>query len=326
MSHSFDIVASGRAYTDIIANVSPDFLARYDIPANSLKLFAADDLARIRDALTDTHMSPGGCSANTCSVVAALGGRAGFFGKVAHDEAGENCFLSDFRQRGVEMCCPPYDETAPLSATSLVLYTGEERTFAYNLGCSHNVTPDDFKDFDFAKAGSFLIEASALINTTSRATIKEAMLKARKATRVAINLQNIKTWDDAPEIAAFITAQADMLIGNEAEHETLTRATQSLTAPHNPSQLRIITRGACGVSAIQKKETIDVPAAPIATYKNDVGAGDAFTAGLLFGLSKGLELKESLGLGTQTASAILGEAGGRPTRSLTHLSPTKPTR
>jgi fructokinase len=83
--------------------------------------------------------------------------------------------------------------------------------------------------------------------------------------------------------------------------------------------LVVITRGGDGVLAVTEDCEIEQPALPVKVV-DTVGAGDAFTAGLLSSLavSGGLtgptitQLKRALRHGTETAAAVVGHRGAAP--------------
>lgn len=68
-----------------------------------------------------------------------------------------------------------------------------------------------------------------------------------------------------------------------------------------------ITRGAKGCLVVDQQQSIEVPGEPI-TVADTVGAGDAFTAGLIFALLRGTELQ----LAAQFANRIGGIVASHP--------------
>ena len=122
-SARYNVVAVGIACMDVIAAVEPQLLTEFGIPLNAGIEVDAQKLNTIWARFGNSELAAGGPSANTASVVAALGGKAGFFGKLAADKSGD-LFLQDFQERGVEMCCELHDRTARQSAICLCLTTG----------------------------------------------------------------------------------------------------------------------------------------------------------------------------------------------------------
>lgn len=321
MSKNFNVVAAGRAYTDIIARVPVEFLKAYQIPIDGGRKGSVAELKKIQERLSQTQMIAGGPSANTVATIASLGGKAGFFGKIYNDEAGQ-IFLEDFRQRGVELCCNPNSQSFKMSATCLVLLTDDKRSFAINHGCSDNFSAPDFDNFDFSNADFFLIEAHLLTSPIAKPAIVGAMERAENKSRLVVNLHGIRQWSISAEMAQHIYSKSDIIIGNKDEQAAFAQTINLLQLPQRASPTIITTNGANGAEIMQFNNTYcHIAAEAPRVFVSSVGAGDAFTAGFLFGLSSGMNEKESMRYAVQTATAILEETGARPTRSLSYLFP-----
>ncbi len=83
--------------------------------------------------------------------------------------------------------------------------------------------------------------------------------------------------------------------------------------------LIVTTRGAKGSEAFWYGDHYTVPARQPEQLIGGVGAGDAYLAGLLTGLSRYGKIERAMQLGASAAAEVLGEPGPRPTRSLAHL-------
>jgi sugar/nucleoside kinase (ribokinase family) len=306
MQKKFNVVAVGRAYTDIIADASTGFLRTHQIPIDGQRECSVAELKSIQEALSSTQFIPGGPSANSVAMIASLGGKAGYFGKVYSDAAGQS-FLEDFNQRKIELCCSPYANNPEMSATCIVLVTGEQRSFIYNPGCGDYFSPEDFDKFDFSSCDYFLVEAHLLTSVIAKATIVNALKQAKNKCDIVINLQGMTEW--LSDTAKFIISQADIIIGNEREQ---TAFTQTVSSSHPASQLIVTTKGALGAEIQQGNDKYHTPAKKPKVFINSIGAGDAFIAGLLFGLSSRLSITASIQCALETAAAILAVSGARP--------------
>lgn len=314
----FAVVSAGAACVDIVANASEAFLREHGIPLDGGKRFSAAELKLIQSKLDSPRMIAGGATANSAAIVAALGGKAGFFGKVADDDEGR-FFLEEFRRAGVEMCCPPYDRGGEATSVFLALVTGNDhRSFASSIGCAERYQPGDFRGFDFRATDFFLIESARLLSAESGPLLREAIHLAKGKARIVVNLQQVREWADHPEVARLVAEKADIIIGNETEQEIFNRI---IPLPRTAGQIIVTTKGGDGAVARQGGQSWHTPAQRPQKFANTIGAGDGFIAGFLFSLSEGFDIEKSLGCGARVASAILGEDGGRPTSSLAHLSP-----
>jgi sugar/nucleoside kinase (ribokinase family) len=321
----FNVVAAGRACTDIVARVDKDFLKIYRIPIDGQRQVTDAEMQEMREHLLEPETLAGGPSANTVADIAALGGKAGFFGKINVDDIANNFFLQDFKQRGVAICCDPAIAAAHLSAYCLVLLTDYHRSFAFNPGCADDFSITDFEKFDFSTTDFFLVEAHLLTSTNAQAALMKAIELAKTNCRVVINLHGLTSWQGEFSVGTFILDNADIIIGNQKEQLAYASIRRLHQRVDSVSQLFVTTKGELGAEAIQTGgRSWHVNAIIPAQLISSVGAGDAFIAGFLLGLSTGLETEESLRRGINCAAAILEELGARPpvTRSLNHLFET----
>ncbi|HEU5047759.1 MAG TPA: adenosine kinase [Rickettsiales bacterium] len=316
----YDVVAIGRADTDVIAEVSERFLQENGIPPNAQKDCSADEVRTLQASLGAFQIQAGGATANSMAVVSALGGRAGFFGKVCDDDKGK-VFLNDFRRRSVDVCCPPYSNESDISSTCLVLLNGKNRSFAYAPGASEDFSAQDFSGFDFNSTHFCLVEGDLLtgVNTKAKPAVMEAMKQAEGKCRIAVNLQNILDWSGHEDVLHYILQHADVVIGNEEEQAAFFAAKKS--SPEKAGQMVITTRGENGADVSVGNRILHVLAAPPQEFVSSVGAGDAFTAAFLLGQARGLEVDKCARLAVRVASKVIEEYGARPTRPLQHYFP-----
>lgn len=94
---------------------------------------------------------------------------------------------------------------------------------------------------------------------------------------------------DGEELTAFIE-QATWVTTNDYESRLLTDRT-GLTPEQiaNRVEAYVVTRGGEGSLIYTRKGTIEVPAARASEVRDPTGCGDAFRAGLLYGLSQGMD-------------------------------------
>jgi sugar/nucleoside kinase (ribokinase family) len=307
MRKRFNVVAAGRAYTDIIANASTDFLLQYQIPLDDQRECSVAELKKIQEALTAKQFFPGGPSANTLAMLSTLGAKTGYFGKIYQDAAGQS-FQEDFTQRKIEWCCSPNITHPEMSATCVVLVTGEQRSFIYNPGCGDYFSPVDFNQFDFRSSEYFLVEAHLLTSSVAKKIITGALNQAKNNCDIVINLQGITNWHDS-NIAELIHSHANIIVGNEREQSAFAK---TLSSSHQEAQIIVTTKGPAGADFQQGDYNYHAPAVTPKVFINSVGAGDAFIAGLLFGLSSEMSIADSMQCAVQTAAAILEESGARP--------------
>jgi sugar/nucleoside kinase (ribokinase family) len=315
----YDVVAAGLAYVDeIFADVPAELLTRYGIPLGGGRPCPPEILDALSSALPSPVQHPGGSSANTLAVMAAQGGRTGYFGKSGHDKAGA-AFREDFKRRGIPMLCDPYALSSEGTARCLVLCTPpplSERSFAYHDGCADAFTMDDFEGFDFASTRFLLIEALLLRSDRARPAIQALIERAAPLCRIAVSLHGTAGWYDRQALARFIAATAHLIGGNDSEQRDFQSALGESVGQRPAGRIIVTTLGTQGARAETDGTTLHVDATSVSEteYVNTVGAGDAFLGGFLLAAAGGCPVNECLTRGVASATAMLKVASGRPSR------------
>ena len=161
------MVAIGSPLVDVLAAAGDDEIASAGLVRGSMELVDLARAERIRAAMGPTTEASGGSAANTVAGVAALGGSAGFVGKIADDELGQ-VFIHDIRACGVEFHPAiaggpddggPVDVEAVGTGRCLVLVSGDaERTMATHLGVATTIRPDDVPEALVARGSIAYLE------------------------------------------------------------------------------------------------------------------------------------------------------------------------
>lgn len=104
----------------------------------------------------------------------------------------------------------------------------------------------------------------------------------------------------------FMVKNSSMFIVNSDEFSILKeRLSRSGLTPEAVSKRFIVTRGSAGVELYNKGETIKFRSMKTPAVYDTVGAGDAFRAGLYFGIYKKYDLADAVVLGIITASEAI---------------------
>jgi len=121
------------------------------------------------------------------------------------------------------------------------------------------------------------------------------------------------------ELLAFLD-QATYAIVNDYESEMMLEKTGlSLSELAEKVDALIITRGGKGSEIYSNGEKIDIQSAPISEAVDPTGCGDAYRAGILYGLSQGFDWKTCGQIGS-LCGAIKIEQSGTQQHSFTHES------
>ena len=118
---------------------------------------------------------------------------------------------------------------------------------------------------------------------------------------------------DGAELRAFVD-QASWVAVNDYEGRMLTERTGLDAAalsrrPHLNGV--IVTLGADGCELWQRGERLHVPGVPAEEVVDPTGCGDAFRAGLLYGLERGWTLERCAGLGNRLGAIKIAQRGGQ---------------
>lgn len=114
---------------------------------------------------------------------------------------------------------------------------------------------------------------------------------------------------DGDELLRFCE-QADYAIFNDYEsHMMMSKTGLTIEQLSDLVKVLIVTKGGEGSTVYVDDQIIHIPSAPISAVKDPTGCGDAFRAGVMFGLSKGCDWKTSAQIGTLCGAIKIEQAG-----------------
>lgn len=315
-----DVIGFGNAIVDVIARCEDGFLVQHDMRKSGMTLIDEARAESVYAAMGPGVEISGGSAANTMVGIAALGGRAGFIGKVRDDELG-GIFAHDIRAAGVAYATGPAT-TGPTTARCLILVTPDgERTMNTFLGAAQHLGPADVDEAVVAGAAVTYLEGYLWDPPAAKEAFLKAAGIAHKAGRtVALTLSD--AFCVGRYRSEFLTlireGTVDLVFANEDELTSLyeTGFDEALAKLRGDVKRAVVTRSAKGALAIAGEETVTVPAHPVAKVVDTTGAGDLFAAGYLHGFARGFTAQECLRLGALSAAEIISHIGARPERKL----------
>lgn len=263
---------------------------------------------------------PGGAPANVAVGVARLGGNSAFIGRVGDDPFGRFMYqiLADEKVEVQQMRLDPAHRT---STVVVDLDDHGERSFTFMVRPSADLflEPADLPSFS---AGEWLHVCSiALSAEPSRSAAFQAMASIREAGGYVSFDPNIRPdlWADENELRRFLELalqHADVVKLSVEELTFLTHDAQVKTGLESlmrrcPARLVLVTLGKEGVIAWHDGAVKHYPGTSVECV-DTTGAGDAFVAGLLYGLAAGQELVPVIGL-AQRCGALATTAKGAMT-------------
>jgi sugar/nucleoside kinase (ribokinase family) len=318
-----DVVAVGSAIVDVIAHTEDAFLVDMGMAKGSMSLVDEERADELYGHLGPAQESSGGSAANTVACVASMGGTAGFIGKVADDQLGE-VFAHDIRSIGVDFETPPSVD-GPATARCLIMVTPDaQRTMHTYLGAASTLVPADIAEAFVQRAGIVYCEGYLWDLPAAKDAIRVAMDHARAVgARTSFTLSDEFCVDrHRAEFLDLIEAHVDVLFANEREILSLYETEDWVEAVGKVAghcDLACLTRSEKGSVIVTPHEMITIEAEPIDELVDTTGAGDAYAAGVLLGLARGVDLPTAGRMGAIAASEVITHLGARPLVSLADL-------
>ena len=349
---TYDVLGIGHALVDASFSVSEAFLTEQGLPKGQMTLCDQRRLELLRAVLpAASSFSAGGSCSNTLALLGGLGklggagGRCGgyaFVGRVGSDAAGED-FRGAMEQRGIECRLEVAEgegesesesesesERSEATGQCLVLVTEDaQRTFATHLGASSNIKAARLDRSLLSGARYLYLEGYLLGGEQGRELFDNAAAACRQASGVlSLSLSDPSCVSAHRDfLLRFVHSEVDLLFANEEEGRSLF----SLTHISEKAALRealadccsalgcrvCVTLGAEGALLFDGKGGLSVSAAaPPRRCVDTTGAGDAFAAGMLFGLSQGWSQEKAGVLANGLGGAVTSEVGPRLTAEL----------
>jgi len=319
----FDVTGIGNAIVDVLAHADDGLLEAEGLTKGAMSLVEAEEAKRLYGQIGAAIECSGGSAANTIAGLASLGGAGAFIGKVHDDQLGE-VFRHDIQALGVVFDSAPTTDGPP-TATSMILVTPDaQRTMMTFLGACVNLGPDDV-DEDMIAASQITYLEGYLWD---RPSAKEAFLKAadaahRAGRKVSLSLSDPFCVDrHREEFRDLAERHVDILFANEEEILSLYQTDDfdaALGHVRGHCEIAALTRSEKGCVIVSGDEVHSVAAEPIVKLVDTTGAGDAFAAGFLHGVTAGRNLSVCGRIGSICAAEVISHMGARPDVSLKKL-------
>lgn len=263
---------------------------------------------------------PGGAPANVAVGIARLGGQSAFIGRVGDDPFGR-FMAKTLADEKVDVKSMRLDPAHRTSTVVVDLDDHGERSFTFMVRPSADLFLES-ADLPTFSAGEWLHVCSiALSAEPSRSTTFEAMAAIREAGGYVSFDPNIRPdlWPDENELRRCLEQalqSADVVKLSVEELAFLTGNVEvnvglDTLMARCPARLVLVTQGKEGVIAWHQGTVKHYPATPVECV-DTTGAGDAFVAGLLYGLAAGQDLTPVIAL-AQRCGALATTAKGAMT-------------
>ena len=312
----FDVYGVCNPLVDLLSHVPDSFLKKLGIQKNVMHLVTREQQQELLLALAEEKISlevaAGGSGANSMIGISQLGGRSAFSGKIGRDEHGK-LYREKLEALGV---CDCLAEGEGVTGSSLILVSEDgARTMNTFLGMSQELMNPDI-DPDVIQSSKYLYLTGYLWDTESQ---KKAVLNAldeakKREVKVALSLSDpFCVTRHKEDFINLLKGYASMVFCNQEEAFTLldTEITQQAAETLSDwTETVALTIGAYGALISHQGETCYIDPLPV-RVEDTTGAGDAFAAGFLYGMTHDLSPLDSGRIGATLAAAVIGQTGPR---------------
>ena len=312
----FDVYGVCNPLVDLLSHVHNSFLKKLGIQKNVMHLVTREQQQELLWALAEEKISlevaAGGSGANSMIGISQLGGRSAFSGKIGRDEHGK-LYREKLEALGV---CDCLAEGEGATGSSLILVSEDRaRTMNTFLGMSQELMNPDI-DPDVIQSSKYLYLTGYLWDTESQ---KKAVLNAldeakKREIKVALSLSDpFCVTRHKEDFINLLKGYASMVFCNQEEAFTLldTEITQKAVETLSDwTETAALTIGAYGALISHQGETCYIDPLPV-RVEDTTGAGDAFAAGFLYGMTHDFSPLDSGRIGATLAAAVIGQTGPR---------------
>ena len=312
----YDVYGVCNPLIDLLSHVPDTFLEKRGIQKNIMHLVTREQQNELLMALDKEKISieiaPGGSGANSMIGISQLGGITAFSGKIGNDEHGK-LYRNKLDSLGVSDCLA---EGEGSTGSSLILVSEDgARTMNTFLGMSQELINQDI-DPIVIKSSTYIYLTGYLWDTESQ---KKAVLNAldeakNNHIKIALSLSDpfcITRHKD--DFINLLKGYADMVFCNQEEAFTLleTEITQkAVEIMSDWTETVALTLGAYGALISHQGEIYYIDPLPV-IVEDTTGAGDAFAAGFLYGMTHDHTPLNSGRIGAALAAGVIEQTGPR---------------
>ena len=304
MSQKYDVICIGAALVDMVAKVERH-------PQDDDEVF-----------VSDLNLFSGGAAANTAFACALLGLKSAFLGKLGKNDTFSVKIIEDFEKGNVLLDLIKYSDDHRTGSAYVALdKKGDRRIYAHS-GAANYLSEKDIiiEEINQAK----LIFLSSLKNI--KPFVEAGIIGKNNGIPVILN-PGMLIIDQGIEKISHLLSNIDILILSKREYNTLVNCETKKLEPEFilkssknlfkfGLKVLIITLGSNGAHILTEEREELIPANFIQDVVDTTGAGDAFSAGFIYGFIQNLSyefenLKKNAKLGNHVAGKCIQKLGAR---------------
>lgn len=319
----YDVVGIGNAIVDVIASADDAFLIRHGLAKGTMTLIDWARAESLYAAMGPAVEVSGGSAANTIAAVASLGGRAAFIGKVKDDQLG-GIFRHDIVALGITFAGLPATDGLSTGRCLILVTPDAHRTMNTFLGVSADLGTEDVDAGVVAAAHTTYLEGYLWDRPRAKEAFVAAAHIAHQAGRtVALSLSDPFCVDrHRDDFQQLVDRHVDVLFANEDEIVSLYQEHSfdaALQRVRHHCPIAVLTRSEKGAVIVAGDDVHIVDAEKVQQVVDSTGAGDAYAAGFLWALARGMRLETCGRIAAVCAAEVISHVGARPETSLAEL-------
>ena len=315
MTRRTQLLGISNAIVDILAHVDHELIADMGIVPGSMNLIDENRAREIYSVMGPATEMSGGSVANTVAGFANLGGSAAYIGRVKADQFGE-IFNHDMRSLGIDIRLEPGTDGAPTARSHILITSDGQRTMNTYLGACTELSVDDITPETVGAPKAILLEGYLWDLPEGPALAMQAIAIARNNdTAVALSLSDSfcverhrESFDDVVQNGVNIVLADEDEIIRLVQAESFDDALEKIKPYDN---LFAMTRSEKGSVIVHDGEHVVQAADAVDSVVDSTGAGDAYSAGFMFGWVNDYSLDKCAQLGTLCATNVIQQVGAR---------------
>ena len=320
----FDVTAIGNAIVDVLARADDALLAKHNLAKGAMSLIDTETAERLYGIMGPGTERSGGSAGNTAAVIAGLGGRVAYIGKVASDQLGE-VFTHDIRAIGVTYDTTPLTGGLPTARCLIFVTPDAQRTMQTYLGATTQLGPEDVNMDYITSSKVVYLEGYLWDQPRAKKAMRDAAMKAQQSgVKVSLTLSDAfcvaRFRDEFIELAE---RHVDILFANESEILSLYQVDNfddALQHVRKHCEIAALTRSEKGSVVVTGNEVHVIDAEKGVKVVDTTGAGDAYAGGFLYGYTQGYDLATCGRLGGLMAAEVISHMGPRPEADIKKLA------
>ena len=315
MTNSTQLLGISNAIVDILAHVDHALIEEMGIVPGSMNLIDEKRAREIYGLMGPATEMSGGSVANSIAGFANLGGAAAYIGRVKADQFGE-IFNHDMKSLGIDIRLEPGTDGAPTARSHVLITSDGQRTMNTYLGACTELSVNDITAETVGTPKAMLLEGYLWDLPEGPALARKAIeIVHQSGAAVALSLSDSFCVERHREsFDEFVRNGVDIVLADEDEINQLLQANSfddSLEKIKSYDNLFAMTCSEKGSVIVHGDERIFQAAEPVKKVVDSTGAGDAYSAGFMFGWVNDYSLAKCAELGTFCATAVIQQVGGR---------------